>query len=117
MATAVMTLSSFRAKPRVGHLERAKRIIGYLAKMKNATIRFRAEEPDMSRFEKEVYGCEKTVYEGAKEIVPEDAPEKRGNRVTVITFVDANLMHDIISGKSVTGILHFLNKTRYKVRH
>ena len=82
-----------------------------MAKMKNATIRFRAEEPDMSRFEKEVYGWEKTVYEGAKEIVPEDAPEKRGDRVTVITFVDANLMHDIISGKLVTGILHFLNKT------
>ena len=26
-------------------------------------------------------------------------------------YVDANLMHDLLSGKSVTGILHLLNKT------
>jgi hypothetical protein len=30
IATAVMSLSSFRAMPRRGHLERAKRIYGYL---------------------------------------------------------------------------------------
>jgi hypothetical protein len=29
------------------------------------------------------------------------------------TFVDANLGHDKISGKSCTGILHFLNKTPF----
>jgi hypothetical protein len=34
IATAVMSLSSFRAMPRRGHLERAKRIYGYLRKMK-----------------------------------------------------------------------------------
>ena len=27
------------------------------------------------------------------------------------SFVDANLMHDVITGRSVTGVLHFLNKT------
>ena len=27
------------------------------------------------------------------------------------SFVDANLYHDLVSGKSVTGILHFFNKT------
>jgi len=36
IAVAVMTLSSFRAAPREGHLERAKRIYGYLRKMKHA---------------------------------------------------------------------------------
>ena len=25
-------------------------------------------------------------------------------------YVDANLMHDVVSGKSVTGILHLVNK-------
>jgi hypothetical protein len=37
-ATAVMSLSSFRAMPRRGHLERAKQIYGYLQKMKEAMI-------------------------------------------------------------------------------
>ena len=41
VTTAVMTLSSFRAVPRIGHLKRAKRVVCYLAKMKHAVIRFR----------------------------------------------------------------------------
>ena len=43
-----MTLSSFRACPRKGHLERLKRVIGYVVKMKHATTRFRTELPDYS---------------------------------------------------------------------
>lgn len=39
--TAVMSLSSFKAAPRRGHLDRIKRIYGYLAKMKHAVIRIR----------------------------------------------------------------------------
>ena len=48
ITTAVMTMSGFRAAPRKGHLERVKRIYGYLCKMKHATIRVRTEEPDYS---------------------------------------------------------------------
>ena len=33
VCTAVMTLSRFRAAPRQGHLERAKRVFGCLSKM------------------------------------------------------------------------------------
>ena len=32
-------------------------------------------------------------------------------RVITTTYLDANLLHDIVTGKSVTGILHFLNST------
>jgi len=40
-----------------------------------------------------------------------DAPKPKGKPVTMTSFFDANLHHDLISGKSVTGILHQLNKT------
>ena len=46
--TGVMTMSSFRAAPREGHLDRVKRIFGYLAKFKHATVRVRVSEPDCS---------------------------------------------------------------------
>ena len=46
--TAVMTLSLFRAAPRRGHMDRIKRIYGYMNKMKNAAIRIRVGEPDFS---------------------------------------------------------------------
>ena len=39
ITTAVMTLSGFRTMPRRGHLDRVKRVYGYLSKMKDAMIR------------------------------------------------------------------------------
>ena len=38
IATAVMTLSGFRAAPGQGHLERVKRVYGYLSRFLNAMI-------------------------------------------------------------------------------
>jgi hypothetical protein len=38
-------------------------------------------------------------------------PEPLGNYVILSHYVDANLMHDIAMGRSVTGILHLINKT------
>lgn len=45
-----------------------------------------------------------------RELKPEDAPDPLGKRVTVTTYVDANLYHDLLTGRSVTGILHLVNK-------
>ena len=50
VSTAVMTMSSFRSQPREGHLERLKRIIGYLSKFRHFKIRFQTDEPDFSLF-------------------------------------------------------------------
>ncbi len=111
ITTAVMTMSRFRAAPREGHLERVKRIIGYLSKMRDAVIRINTEEPDYSHIPDRIYDWEHTVYAGAKEEIPEDAPKALGKPVLMTSFFDANLYHDLISGKSVTGILHLFNKT------
>jgi len=43
--------------------------------------------------------------------MPHDCPEPLGKPVVMTTFVDANLYHDLINGKSVTGILHLFNQT------
>ena len=57
-----MTLSPFRVAPHRGHLERIKRIYGYLAKMKHGIIRIRTEEPDYSEIPVPEYDWEKSVY-------------------------------------------------------
>jgi hypothetical protein len=46
-----------------------------------------------------------------KELLPKDTPEPLGKYITLSHYVDANLMHNITPGKSVTGILHLVNKT------
>ena len=106
-----MTMSRFRAAPRRGHLERVKRICGYLSKMRHGIIRIRTEEPDYSDIPEKLFDWEYTCYKGAQEILPKDAPVPRGKRVQLTTYVDANLYHDMVSGRSVTGILHLANKT------
>ena len=111
VSTAVMTMSRFRAAPRQGHLERVKRIHGYLSKMRFGVIRIRTEEPDFSAIPEKKYEWEYTCYGNGKEEIPSDAPRPLGKRVVTSSYVDANLYHDLVSGKAVTGILHFFNKT------
>lgn len=83
VATAVMTLSSFRARPRKGHLDRAKRVVAYLYRFKFAKIRFRTHEPDFSDLVVPSYDWVRSVYGNAQEDVPKDAPKPLGKPVVV----------------------------------
>ena len=44
-------------------------------------------------------------------MVADDIPMPHGNPVLITTYKDANLFHDFITGRAVTGILHLLNQT------
>ena len=48
IACVVMSMLSCHVAPRQGHLERLKRICGYLMKMQHFGICFRTHEPDFS---------------------------------------------------------------------
>jgi len=109
--TAVMTLSSFRSAPRVGHLERAKRVIRYLVRFKHGTIKFRVKVPDYSDLSNHNVGWDTSIYDGASEDIPQDAPRPLGPMVVFSRYVDANLFHDWINGRSVTGIITIVNQT------
>ena len=51
------------------------------------------------------------VYGDVDEILPDDMPEPLGDAVTTTTTINANLNHCLATGKSLTGCLHFVNKT------
>jgi len=111
LATAVMTLSRFCTCPCKGHLDRVKRVIGHLLRFKHGAISIRTEKPDYSNIPKKEYDWFYTCYVGAREGITDDCPAPRSNSVATTTYVDANLFHDMISGQSVTGVLHLLNLT------
>ena len=111
IATAVMTMSGFRVAPTEGHLQRVQRICGYLSKMKHGYLRVRTDEPDYSDLPKKSYSWERSVYGNVTELIPHDIPKALGKRVVCTSYVDANLNHDLLTGRSVTGILHFVNQT------
>ena len=120
IAVHVMSLSRFRAQPRKGHLDRAKRIVGYLLFLPDGAIRFRTGEPDFSSLNDQEYDWTRSVYSGACEQIPHDIPKPLGEHGQTTHYVDANLHHDHATGKAVTAILHFLNQTpidAYSKRH
>ena len=109
--TAVMTLGSFRAAPRKGHLDRVKRVIGYVSKFRHATIRFRTGEPDYSNLPDSQQDWLESVYGDVREEIPKDIPEPLGKCVVHTCYFDANLYHCMMTGRAVTGILDFVNQT------
>ena len=106
----VMSMSRFRLAPKNGHLERMKWLYGYLANQTFA-IRYRAEEPDYCHLTKQEYEWTRTVYGNVKEEIPKDIPKPLGKRVITTTFLDANLLHDVVTGNSVTAVLQLVNTT------
>ena len=93
-------MSQFRVAPKVGHLAQLKPMYGYVLDRKHA-----------AKFPDQVFDWSRTVYGDVHELLPDEMPVPLGNPVVHTTYVDANLVHDMTTGKSVTGIVHFVNKT------
>jgi hypothetical protein len=52
-----------------------------------------------------------TVYGKVEELLPREVPKPLGKMITTVTYKDANLYHDMLTGRSVTDILHLCNGT------
>jgi hypothetical protein len=50
-------------------------------------------------------------YPDAGEEIPKDLPPEKGPRVRIIIYVDADHTNDIVTRRSITGILVMLNDT------
>jgi hypothetical protein len=85
-------------------------MIGYRANFRLAEIQVLTNKPDYSDVERIKYDWTKSVYGDVLEIIPKDTPPPLGGSITLTHDQDANLFHDIITGHSITGILHFMNK-------
>ena len=107
----VVTMSRIRAAPRQGHMDRLKRIYSYAIRTKDYAIRFRTDQPDYSFLSDQDFDWTYSVNGNVHEILPDDMPESLGKAVTTTTTMDANLNHCLATGKSLTGCLHFVNKT------
>ena len=79
--------------------------------MKHSVIRICFQEPDLSHDPIPEYDWEKSVYGKVKELIPTDAPKPYIKYVTAVHYMDANLMHCLLTGRLATGILTYLNKT------
>ena len=107
----VATMSRFRAAPRQGYMDRLKRIYSYAIRTKDYAIRFRTDPPDYSFLPDRDFDWTYSINGNVQEILPDNMSEPLGKAVITTTIMDANLNHCLATGKSLTGCLHFVNKT------
>jgi hypothetical protein len=62
----------------------------------------------LTTFEPAAHDWEYSVYGQVAEEIPSNMPAPRGVPVRTTSFVDANLLHDLTTGRSAMGVLHFL---------
>lgn len=108
MIAEVNTMASHVAMPREGHLENVFHMFAYLKIKYNSRMVFDPSYPtiDMTAFKE----CDwKHFYKGAKEAIPDNAPEPRGKEVDVRCFVDADHAGDTVSRRSRTGFFIYIN--------
>jgi hypothetical protein len=104
----VAIMSKYLALPREGHLEQVLHIVGYLKSHKKMRLMFDCGYPKVNeKWFKSYDWCE--FYRDAKEAIPPNAPEARGNDVIITCFVDANHAGNVIDRRSQTGVLIFIN--------
>jgi hypothetical protein len=84
---------------------------GYIKKLSSAAIRVRTDTPEFAELPDQQFDWCHSVYGNVEEVLPKDLLKPLGKSVTAILYKDANLYHDMITGRSVNGILHFCNQT------
>ena len=80
----------------------------YLRQYKDAAVRVRVGAPNYDKIEDVEYDWLYMTYGQVREGIPEALPKKLGKEVVLTSYVDANLYHHLVTGRSVMGILHFV---------
>jgi hypothetical protein len=104
----ISLLASHTAMPRKGHLEAVYHVFAYLKQHLNSTLVFDERRPaiDENSFLQVDWG---DFYGDHKEEMPPAMPTARGNSVRVSCFVDADHAGNVVTRRSHTGIMMFVN--------
>ena len=111
---AVVCLSHYSAARREGHLSAMMRVFGYLKAYLKGKLIFDTREMSIEEYEFVKPALWTDMYPGAFEEIPEDLPEPLMKPVTINTFFDALLGCDMVTGRSMTGVLLSINRKLLK---
>ena len=76
---------------------------GYVYKTRQYTHKYRTRIPDITEFDSWIeMDWTKSIYGDCDEEIPDNAPKLLGKQIVLVHFFDANLMHDVLTGKAVT---------------
>jgi hypothetical protein len=108
VAYEVQLMSQFSCAPRKGHIDALYGVFRYLKKYIKLKLVLDHRLRNMEQFDFKTFEWER-YYPGAKELIPDDLPDALGNPVQVTFFVDAAFATDLVTRRSTTGIIIFVN--------
>jgi hypothetical protein len=109
IACATSAMSRFNMLPREGHLKAVKRILSYLKTFPKGRVIIDTSYPDHSVYPVEDHSYWVQFYPDAGEEIPKDLPPEKGPRVRMIVYVYTDHAHDLVTRRSITGILVMIN--------
>ncbi|MHA7927589.1 MAG: Ty1/Copia family ribonuclease HI, partial [Marinobacter sp.] len=104
-------LSQYLASPREGHLEAVYHIFAYLRRHPKSSVVFdpRTIDLDEQAFAHTKVSDWSEFYGDVAEELPPDMPEPLGNGIDLTCFVDSDHAGNVVTRRSHTGILIFVN--------
>jgi hypothetical protein len=104
----VSIMSQYLAMPREGHLDKVYGIFSYLAKHENSRLVFDDKDPKFADGTFKRYDWSDIYGDNMNEDIPADMPAPRGRSVIITMFVDANHAGNVVTRRSHSGILIFV---------
>jgi hypothetical protein len=104
----VAIMSQYSALPREGHLEAVYHIFLYLSKHEQSRLVFDDTMPTINKNHFNTDADWKDFYGDVKEEDPRYMPEPLGKPVQISCFVDANHAGNVVTRRSHTGVLIFV---------
>ena len=97
--------------PKEGHLKAMRQVFGYLKQYPHGKIIVNTTKPYHTIFHSEDYHSWNEFYPDAQEEIPHDLIEPKGKSTRLTVYVDADHAHDLVTRRSVTGIIAMINNT------
>jgi hypothetical protein len=110
--SGVATKGSYRVVARCGHLDWLNRMYGYIKRHLDGAIGFRVRIPNHESQGVHIeYDWSQAVYSDIKEELPYYMLIPKGEMMRTATYKNANLMHDLVTGRLMSGVLRCLSQT------
>ena len=110
---ATNTLARYGSCPKEGHLKGIIRVFGYLKHHRKHRIMLNAEKPNYNRLVFQEYDWTHH-YRYAKEELPPNMPKPITEEAYITVYIDASHANDLVTWRSVTGVLLIINKAPVK---
>lgn len=108
ITTEVSMLAAYCAAPRIGHFNAMLHIFAFLKLHPRSRLVFDDSYVPIEEGPQEDFS---EFYPNASEDIPPNAPEARGKAVQMIAFSDSDHAGDLLTRRSRTGVLIFLNRS------